>query len=148
MTQFECGGQVYRAGKLNAFTQFHVSRRIAPIIPTLIPVFLKLSREGSLQDDLAGLAEVLQPFTDGIASMSDESSEYVIASCLSVVQRQTGNNTWASVWNQQGKTCMFDDMDLGVMIQVMMRVIQDSLGPFITGLLTSQQSGPESPQLG
>lgn len=147
MVEFEINGQTYRATRLDAFRQFHVSRRIAPIIPTLIPVFVKLAREGSLSEDISGLSELLVPFADGIANMSDEVSEYVLANCLSVVQRKNGTN-WASVWNANAKACMFDDMDLGVLMQLVIKVIQDSLGPFIQGLLMSQASGPQAIQAG
>ena len=147
MTEFDVGGQTYRVAKLDAFRQFHVSRRIAPIIPTLVPLFVKLAREGSLTNDIAGLSELLVPFAEGIANMSDEASEYLIANCLSVAQRKNGTG-WAPVWNTNAKACMFDDMDLGIIMQIVMKVIQDSLGPFIQGLLTSQQSGPTAVQAG
>ena len=147
MVEFELGGNTYRVGKLSAFQQFHVSRRIAPIIPTLVPVFVKIARDGGATEDLNGLAEVMTPFAEGIAAMSDETSEYVFATCLSAIQRKHTNG-WASVWNGQSNLCMFDDMDLGVMIQLVVRVIQDSLGPFISGLLMSQPSSPTSTQNG
>ena len=136
MVEFELQGNTYRAGKLDAFKQFHVSRKIAPILPTLIPVFVSLSRDNKLTEDLGAFSELLTPFADGIANMSDEASEYVIATCLSVVSRRQENDTWAKVWSGGG--CMFDDMDLGVIIQIIIKVIQDSLGPFIQGLLMSQ----------
>lgn len=141
MTEFEISGKQYRVGKLDAFKQFHVSRRIAPIIPTLVPVFLKISKDGSVTKDLAGIAELLVPFADGIAAMSDVDSEYVIGTCLSAVQRQSMTN-WTPVWSQSARAAMFEDMDLGVIMQIVLRVIQDSLGPFIQGLLTSQMSSP------
>lgn len=147
MTEFEIAGQKYRMGKMNAFMQMHVSRRIAPIIPTLIPIFVKISNDGGITKDLDGLAAVMTPFADGIANMSDEASEYVISNCLSVVQREHANG-WRPVWSNQNKVCMFEDMDLRVLIQICMRVIQDSLGPFIQGLLMSQASGPNSTQAG
>jgi len=147
MTEFEINEQTYRIGKLNAFVQFHISRRIAPIIPTLIPIFVKISKDGSVTKDVSGLAEVMTPFAEGIAQMSDESSEYVLSHCLSIVQRKHNGN-WTPVWSAQNKVCMFEDMDLGVLIQVTMKVIQDSLAPFISGLLTSQASSPDSPQIG
>jgi len=138
MIEFAINGQTYRMGKLDAMRQFHLSRRVAPIIPTLIPVFVKLSKDGGLNQDLGGFASVLGPFADGLSQMSDEVGEYIIGACLGVVQRQVGSN-WANVWNAPAKACMFDDMDLGVIMQVVMRVVQDSLGPFISGILTSQQ---------
>ena len=141
----EINGHEYRVGKLSAMAQFHVSRRIAPILPTLIPIFLKMSRkdpkEAGIFEDLDGLSSVLQPFADGIAAMSDQDSEHVFTSCLSVVSRQAGNS-FTPIWNQQHQACLFDDIDLSVMIKLVVEVIKDSLQPFIKGLLTSQTSNP------
>lgn len=142
MMEFMIGDKNFVAGKLDAFKQLHVSRRIAPIIPTLVPIFVKLAKDGSMKD-LSGLAELLTPFAEGLAGMSDESSEYVISTCLSVVKRQAAGGNWSPVWSQSAKACMFDDMDLGDLIQICVKVIQDSLGPFIRGLLTSQMGSPE-----
>ncbi|WP_283149014.1 phage tail assembly chaperone [Silvimonas soli] len=142
--EFELNGVNYRAGKLTAFEQFHVSRKIAPIVPTLIPIFLRLSKAAGdkpLTENLAEMGEILQPFADGIASMPDSDAEYVLGTCLSVVQRQQGGN-WSVVWNKQHNTSMFDDMDIGVMLPIAVRVIRDSLGGFINGLLTSQTGSP------
>lgn len=141
MIEFQINGKEYRAQKLNAFEQFHVSRKVAPIIPTLVPVFVKLARDKqSILADLSGFADLMQPFAEGIASMSNADSEYVIATCLSVVQRRSGD-TWASVWSKQNNCQMFDDIDLSAMIPMILKVIQDSLGPFIQGLLMSQTTG-------
>lgn len=137
MNEFELNGQTYRVGKLNAFAQLNVSKRIAPIIPTLIPIFVKLMDGGGLTGDLGGLGEVLQPFADGISTMPDEASDFVISTCLSVVQRQNGT-TWSPVWNKQYGAVMFEDIDLSIMINLAVRVIRDSLEPFIRGLVTSQ----------
>jgi hypothetical protein len=134
--EIELNGYTYRIGKLNAMDQFHVSRRIAPIIPTLIPVFLKLAQGGGLTGNLSALGDALQPFAEGISTMSDEASEFVLSTCLSVVHRQTGQ-TWAPVWSRQHKASMFEDMDLSVLLNLAIRVIKDSMEPFIRGLVTS-----------
>lgn len=141
--EFSIGDKQFRSEKLDAFKQFHVSRRIAPIIPTLIPLFVKISQDGNVYKDMAGFAHLLEPFADGLANMSDETSEYVISTCLSAVKRQAAGGNWAPVWNQNAKACMFDDMDLGDMIQIVIEVVKDSLGGFIQGLLMSQVSSPE-----
>lgn len=150
-TQIELNGQEYSLGRMSAMQQFHVSRRIAPLIPTLIPVFLKLkgkarvSEGGKISDDaLAEIAEALQPLVDGLAQLKDEDAEYVIGACLSVVQRRQPTG-WARVWNG---ALMFDDMDLATILPLAVQVITANLGPFIQGLLTSQQSGPEATQAG
>ncbi|WP_176317413.1 phage tail assembly chaperone [Burkholderia vietnamiensis] len=44
-TEVQLNGGRYVIGKLNAMQQFHVSRRIAPIIPPMIPVLMKFYAE-------------------------------------------------------------------------------------------------------
>lgn len=139
---FEIEGKEFRADKLDAFKQFHVSRKLAPIIPTLIPVFVKIAKDGAEVKDLSAYGELLAPFADGLSAMTNEDSEYVLSVCLSVTKRKVGDN-WAPVWSNSGKVLMFDDMNLGDMIQIVLKVVQDSLGNFIRGLLMSQTSSPD-----
>ncbi|MBN3822353.1 hypothetical protein G3O00_01815 [Burkholderia sp. Ac-20384] len=182
-TEVQLNGVRYGIGKLSAIQQFHVSRRIAPIIPPMIPVLMKFYAELELADvareqartnaALAALAEgagdtevpgtespeltadrsrellsmvdaiapVLQPFADALASLKDEDAEYVFGTCLSVVERWQGPG-WAKVWNAAHKTSMFDDIGIDVMLPLVVRVVVANLGPFISGLLTSQASSP------
>lgn len=144
MIEIQLNGQTYRLGRLNAFQQLHVSRKVGPLIPALIPAFLAISKEGVSMDGIGRLAPMIQPFTDAFASMADADVEYVASVCLSVVQRQQGS-TWAPVWSVQGKCLMFDDLDLGSVLPLVVRVITENLGPFINGLLTAQTQ-PTSPQ--
>lgn len=138
MVEVVINGQQYRFGKLDAFKQFHVSRKIAPVVPTLIPVFTEIASRGDgFLSDTNRLAETLLPFAEAIADMDDAKTEYVLATCLAVCQRNTGN-AWASVWNAQANVCMFDDMDMSVILPLVVHVIKDSLGSFINGLLTAQ----------
>ncbi|VWB83785.1 putative bacteriophage protein [Burkholderia aenigmatica] len=173
-TEIELSGKRYQIGKLNAMQQFHVSRRIAPIIPSMIPVLMKFYAEiersrnaaanaalGALavgedasaaeQRDVLGLvdsiAPVLQPFADALAGLKDEDAEYVFGTCLSVVERQHQNG-WAKVWSAAHKTSLFDDMDMGSMLPLVVRVVVENLGPFINGLLTSQASSPAATTAG
>lgn len=183
MIEFEIGGKSYRADKLNAFQQFHVSRKIAPLIPALIPVFLAISKKfpqptggksgvlqkspqattetpgvaaapkpgvaapkaGVILESIPELAPLLQPFADGIAALPDDSAEYVMSTCLAVLRRHHGDN-WTPVWSASAKAMMFDDINnLGAMLPLVVRVIVDNLGPFISGLLTSQQETSSAP---
>ncbi|MDP3351812.1 MAG: hypothetical protein Q8S92_22735 [Hydrogenophaga sp.] len=148
MTEIEEGGQRYRLTRLDAMRQFHVSRKLAPIVPTLVPVFLKIARSEGLED-IASSAVLLQPFAEAIAGMNDTDAEYVLGTCLSVVQRQTTATSWAPVWSEKAKACMFDDVDMGVMVKLVLEVVKDSLGPFIRGLLTSlPEASPDSQPVG
>jgi len=109
MYEFTHNGHQYRAGRLSAMEQFHVSRRISPLIPPLIPIFLQMARDtkdGQQQQaaNLDQLASLFQPFTDGLASMKDADAEYVLSTCLSVVMRRVADtNNWTPIWNKAAK---------------------------------------------
>ncbi|NML34949.1 phage tail assembly chaperone [Paraburkholderia antibiotica] len=135
--EFEIADHRYRAEKLDAFKQLHVSRKIAPIVPKLLPMFIKFAGNAdSLKDDLAGMAEAFEPLAQALAEMPDADCEYVFNACLGVVMRNQQGN-WASIWSQSAKSLMFDDIDLGQMTQITVKVIWDSLGAFIRGILAS-----------
>jgi len=155
-TEFELAGRKYRAEKLNALNQGHVSRRIAPLIPNLIPIFVQLSRavaddndtspEAQEQKDkldgervMAILArpEVLQPFADALANLKDADFEFVLNTCLAVVKVNHEGN-WIGVWNASAKAAMLDDLnDITALLPIVIRVIKDSLGNFLKGLSLS-----------
>ncbi len=152
MIEFELSGQKYRAGKLSAFEQLHLSRKIAPLLPKMLPVFAQIaSRRGaangdepSTEDhqpppDLDALADAFSPLAQALAEMPDADCEYVFASCLRVVSRLQAQ-AWASIWNTSAKSLMFDDIDLPVMTQMVVKVIADNLGPFMQGLLAQAQA--------
>lgn len=127
--EFKIGENTYRAGKMNAMKQFHVARRIAPVVGSLVA----LTRGAPAMD------EILQPIAEAIAKLSDGDCEYVLGACLSAVQRQSGQG-WAAVWDSRVGRLMFEDIDLPAMIQIATRVLQDNLAPFFSGL----QSGSPS----
>jgi hypothetical protein len=145
-TEFEIDGKTYRIGKLSAFEQFHLSRKIAPLIPPLIPVFIGLQKAGSLTGDLSQMPALLQPFADSLASMSDASAEAVLNTCLSVVSRKADvGDSFVRIWHKDKKVFMFQDLNsMETTIPLVIRVIQDSLGPFIQGLLSPPNTA--SPQ--
>ena len=62
MIEFEIDGKQFRANKLDTFQQLHVSRRISPLIPLLIPVLLEVAKsKGAIDGNLARVVEVIQP---------------------------------------------------------------------------------------
>lgn len=146
--EIELKGSLYSIGRMSVMRQLHVSRRVALILPPLINVYMQMSgSQKPLTESMQEMASSLQPFIDGLASMKDEDVEYIMSSCLAVVQRKQDGG-WANVWSASAGRAMFDDLDLGVLLELVARVISDNLGPFILGLLTSQQGGPQATQAG
>lgn len=142
-TEVEFGGKKYQIGRLDAMSQFHVSRRIAPVLPPLIRTYLELaSSDAPLTKNLGLLATSIQPVMDAISQLKDDDAEYVVGKCMAVVERQHLDG-WAKVWSSAHKVSLFDDIDVGVMLELTVRVVMENLGPFISGLLTSLASNPE-----
>lgn len=127
--EIELAGNEYRIEKLDAFQQFHVSRKIAPLLPPMVPAMGALDSKLGIEH-LAGL---LSPLMEEFANMPDDKAEYVVNTCLSVVRRRQGDK-WMPVF--VNGALMFHDIDLGLMMRLTYRVVLDSLGPFIQGLLS------------
>ena len=140
------GGHDYSIGRLNALDQLHVSRKIAPIIPNIMPILTEVAKGdlekviASIETDenaeLAGLeplAKALEPFMEAIAKIPEEDVNYVIYKCLSVVKR---NGSVVC----RGESIMFDDLDMNHLLPLTVAVIRTNLGNFIQGLLTKVSS--------
>lgn len=141
----------YMIGRLNALDQLHVSRKIAPIIPSLIPIISEVAKGGlskvieSMEagDDielenidlteLDGLSTALAPLMDVIAGMSEGDTNLVIHKCLSVVNRDGAVLC-------RGESIMFDDLDMMQILPLVVAVIRKSLGNFIQDLLMKASS--------
>lgn len=158
------GSHEYQIGKLLPFDQFHVSRKIAPVIPMIAPMLSEFAASGLadkvvaiaedpdtdgdagddkpkpeslLKDlDLKKLADSAKPFFDALAAMPEDDANYVMTKCLAVVQRRPiEGGMWGKVC--PNKTVMFDDMDLSVMLPLVIAVLRVNLGAFIGGLAIS-----------
>src|SRR5271170_3844443 len=102
MVEFEIEGKQFRFDKLTAMQQFHVSRKIAPLMPVFAQIRKDEEKKVSVVDDFGMIGPLLQPFADGLAGMSDEASEYVFSTCLGAIKYRHGEN-WIQMWNVQGK---------------------------------------------
>lgn len=122
MSEFEIGGQNYRIGKLTPFQQFHVVRRLAPVLSGMAMV----KEEGDVT-----FSQLLVPIANAIAKMSDEDCDFILFTCLGVVQRQQ-QTAWAGVYRTGTQVLMFDDIDLTSMMQIAVKVIQENLGSFFS----------------
>lgn len=141
METIEIGDHSYTIGRLNALDQFHISRKIAPVIPTLIPIISEVAKgdltktieaveEGNNAElsTLNPLMNALTPLMEAFAQMPEGDVDYVIHKCLSVVKRGT-----AVVC--RNNSIMFDDLDMGQILPLVTAVVRINLGNFIQDLL-------------
>ena len=129
MSEFTHAGVTYQAGKLDAMRQFHVTRRLAPFLPKLAGAGLP-SDPGSLSQ--AAVFAFLEPLAACVAAMSDADAEYVLHTCLSVVERRQDAGGWAKV--MAGGRLMFEDMDMAAMLVCAFHVLQHNLSGFFAAL--------------
>lgn len=124
MQEIEIGEKKYRTGKLDAFKQFHLVRK-------LLPLFSGMGQSFSNMPDQAGTDafwKSLAPVANAIADMSTEDSEWILKTCLTACSYFNGR-TWVPVTTPQGQL-MFEDIEMAEMIQLAFTVIQDNLGSF------------------
>ena len=134
LAEFNIGAYAYKSGKLDATRQFHVLRRLGPVLGS----FKDIEQAAKAGPEGAGLIAAIEPVMKAIAAMSDEDCNYVIGECLSVVQRQqSGQSGWANVWNIPARKPMFDDIDMSVMIQIVVKVLSDNYSNFFPVALRS-----------
>lgn len=127
MSDFTIGGLNYRSTRMDAFTQFHVLRRLTPVISSL--------KDLATAAPSVDLQASIGPLAAAIAAMSDADCNYVLGACLGVVQRQEpGDRGWARIWNADTKHVMFQDIDMAVMLQIALNVLQDAFTSFFSAL--------------
>lgn len=132
--EFELKGIQYRLAKLSVFEQLKVSRKLLPLLAGLlsdIDGIKSAAAEGNLYH---ALEKTLPTVAQSLADMSEEDTNAILHPCLSVVSRQQGKG-WAAIFSQG--SLMFDDLDLMTLLQLVTRVVGDSLGSFLPELPAS-----------
>jgi hypothetical protein len=164
MSEIEINGTRYRVNRMNVFDQAHVARKVAPVIfsmgkgystalaklpqqrPAPSPEHSSNGANGGTDEfetpeppdpqELAQeneiLFETIGPIADVLAKMSDEDVNYVLKKCLAVCAKHNGQS-WVPM--MRGDNLMFEELDLGTLMQLTMEVVQDNLGPSLRGLL-------------
>jgi hypothetical protein len=132
-------GHAYAIGRLDPRKQFHIARRLAPIMEGLVGL---LSSGSSISPETA-----LGPIARQIAGMPDADVDYIISNCLAVCSRESTVHGagWSPVQISNGKL-MFEDIDMGAMLQLVAAVVQENLGDFFAGLGRTSASEGTSPQ--
>ena len=124
--EIELGGQVYRTGRIDTIKQFHVARRLAPVVASVgTSMFVPPKDKEMTKEEL--LFHMFEPAMLVVSKMSDEDVNYIIGACLSVAQRKSGDK-WAAVMT--GGQIMFQDMDMSTTMRLTMDTLRGNLGDF------------------
>lgn len=155
---FEIDGHKFEARKLNAKQQFHLSRRLAPLLPSIGRLLISRGTEGAgllaalsakegeehepTMMDLAQLLDLAEPVAQAIGSMKDEDADKIfeLALCSVKVQTNTMPEAWMPLWiPNAGMTPLPELNDFAALVPVLLKVVGFNLGNFTKGLLTRRE---------
>ena len=120
-------GVRYRIGKLAAFDQLKIARKLAPTA-ILIGALAKAEAASS---DTSMLTLLI------LSHLSDADSEQVMALCLAVVTRMEATGA-AKIWSPGG--LMFSDIEMMDMLKLTADTIVDNLGSFFLSALADLEA--------
>lgn len=125
------GDNAYDISRMPARTQFHVWRRLVPLITTMhnLPMLIEMSKEMDAQEKVAVFFAAMGPVAKALAAMPDEDVDYVLNACLSVVSRKQADGRAAPVL-APGGALMFEDIQMTDMVLLAKETIEGNLGNF------------------
>ena len=117
----------FRTGKIPALDQIKIVKRIFPLISGLGAAF------DQMNNGAGGVWSALGPMGDAVSKMPDADSDFVIKMCLGVCQKYhevpgESGGQWRRVISDG--VVMFDDLDMGTILQLTFAVLQENLGTF------------------
>lgn len=130
--EFTIMNRNFKVSKIDAFKQFHIVRRLAPILGDLAPIAMKFSKmdQSELKQDQF---EALSPVLNGLAKLSDKDADLILYGLLSAVEIQQAEfGNWAKI--SDGKTLFFTDLELPILVQAAGRAFMYNLSGFFAAL--------------
>jgi hypothetical protein len=134
--EIEIDGFTYQIEKLNAIQQWHVFRR-------LIPLLSAFSGLANVDRDAvrSSMLNQLSPAFAQLSAMSDIDTDYVLNTCLSVVKRRDqATGGWQRVMVKPGML-QFDDVEMTTMLRLAVFVVVENLSPFFTQTASADLAG-------
>lgn len=129
----ELNGNHYVIGKLNAIQQFHVVRRLAPVLSELKGVMAEV-RAGKTPESIDPFVALI-PVVEVISKMPDAEAEEVIFKLLAAVEMKQSSGGYAKLTSAPDNlgrvSLMFNDLDLPTMMQLAVKVLMFNLGNFL-----------------
>lgn len=121
------GGRQYASnGKLALTDQFSIARKLGAVMPMMGPMVTP----ANVEKDKTLLTLLM------LGNLSDETSTYVTAKCLSVVTTTDDKGNLCKLMAPNG-TFMFMDVSVQDILQLSAKVIEENLGDFFRTALGS-----------
>jgi len=130
---FSIGDRAFKVSKINAMKQYHIVRRIAPILSEMLPAMkdiakIKSSTEMSQDDQLDQAAKIAGPIMMGLSKLSDKDSEFVLYALLSAVEIRQAEGNYAFI--VRDSMLMFENLELPILLQAAGRSFMYNMAGF------------------
>lgn len=137
---FSIGERQFKLSKINAMKQYHIVRRIAPILGEMLPAMKDIAKaheSKSMTEDekLDQAVRFAGPIMNGLSKLSDKDSEVVLYGLLAAVEIKQAEGNWAKI--VQNDQLMFDNLDLPLMLQAAGRSFMYNMAGFFDVLQRS-----------
>lgn len=133
--EFSIGGRDFKLCKIDAFKQFHIVRRIGPMLSDILPALAQAKTDSDKMSDadkLSNIAKIASPVMNGLSKLSDADSELVLFGLLQAVEMKQTSGNWARVSNNS--MLMIQDLELPVLLQLAGRAFVFNLSGFFSAL--------------
>lgn len=131
---FQAGGREFKLSKIDAFKQFHIVRRLGPILGDIIPIAKKIAgtkaTSQSDEEQFETIAELVKPIMQGLSKLSDDDANKVLLGLLSAVEVKQSAGNWARI--SRDENLMIQDLELPVMLQAAGRAFAYNLSGFFS----------------
>lgn len=138
---FEENGYKFKLNKIDTFKQFHIVRRIGPILGDIMPVVAKLrSKFKDMEEEqdegkkFEQIALLIHPIMQGLSKLSDQDADFVLLGLLSAIEMQqiniNGSSLWMKVSNDSG--LQFQSLELPTLLQIAGRSFAYNLRSFFS----------------
>lgn len=134
---FEIGAMKFKLNKIDTFKQFHIARRVGPILGDMLPIvgpILKTAGNKDLSESqkFDEMAKLAKPLMDGFAKLSEEDSNKILLGLLSAVEIQQATGNWAKVATEN--QILFQDLELPTLLMIAGRAFAYNLSGFFAGV--------------
>jgi hypothetical protein len=154
MSAIAIGENEYLCGRMPTRVQFHVARRMLPVLKGLQPLFATMGRNlmsdgnGTMVPDVGAITifEGIAALSDTLGMMTDSDANYIMDHALDAVQWKQGNR-WIPLRNN-GSLLLPAADDLATQLRLTWEVLGESLANFSieTLLGTSSPNGMDQSQ--
>lgn len=132
---FEVAGRKFKLNKIDAFKQFHIVRRLGPVLGDIIAAAQDMGKLPKKLEDLSEsekldqIAKLIHPVMNGISKLTDEDANKVLLGLCSAVEvQQMPLGNWARVATDAG--LMIQDLELPALMQIAGRAFAYNMSGF------------------